>query len=93
MFSFIKTYALLYNGIEKRWFDMANKAYKFRLYPTPLQEQLPAKTFGYVRFVYNEILAERKETYEQFKDDKKFQQPHPMWSFFKSISVYHKLHE
>ncbi|AVF20425.1 transposase, IS605 family [Paenibacillus larvae subsp. larvae] len=72
---------------------MANKAYKFRLYPTPLQEQLPAKTFGYVRFVYNEILAERKETYEQFKDDKKFQQPHPMWSFFKSISVYHKLHE
>jgi putative transposase len=71
VFSFIKTCALLYNGIEKRWFDMANKAYKFRLYPTPLQEQLLAKTFGCVRFVNNKMLAERKETYEQFKDDKK----------------------
>ncbi|UNK16898.1 transposase [Paenibacillus sp. N3/727] len=49
---------------------MANKAYKFRLYPTQEQEQLLAKTFGSVRFVYNKMLAERKETYEQFKDDK-----------------------
>ncbi|MCY9502846.1 transposase, partial [Paenibacillus larvae] len=50
---------------------MANKAYKFRLYPTQEQEQLLAKTFGCVRFVYNKMLAERKETYEKFKDDKK----------------------
>ncbi|MED0756862.1 RNA-guided endonuclease TnpB family protein [Aneurinibacillus thermoaerophilus] len=49
---------------------MANKAYKFRLYPTQEQEQLLAKTFGCVRFVYNKMLAERKETYEKFKDDK-----------------------
>ncbi|SDH08795.1 Helix-turn-helix domain-containing protein [Aneurinibacillus thermoaerophilus] len=49
---------------------MANKAYKFRLYPTQEQEQLLAKTFGCVRFVYNKMLAEWKETYEQFKDDK-----------------------
>ncbi|WP_027416235.1 RNA-guided endonuclease TnpB family protein [Aneurinibacillus terranovensis] len=49
---------------------MANKAYKFRLYPTKKQEQLLAKTFGCVRFVYNKMLAERKEMYEQFKDDK-----------------------
>ncbi|MCP3776771.1 helix-turn-helix domain-containing protein, partial [Paenibacillus sp. MZ04-78.2] len=42
---------------------------KFRLYPTPQQEQLLAKTFGCVRFIYNKMLAERKETYEQFKDD------------------------
>lgn len=49
---------------------MANKAYKFRLYPTKEQEQLIVKTFGCVRFVYNKMLAERKETYEQFKDDK-----------------------
>ncbi|MGG3306985.1 RNA-guided endonuclease TnpB family protein [Paenibacillus lautus] len=49
---------------------MANKAYKFRLYPTQDQEQLLAKTFGSVRFVYNKMLAERKETYEQFKHDK-----------------------
>lgn len=49
---------------------MANKAYQFRLYPTSLQEQLLAKTFGCVRFVYNKMLAERKDTYEQFKNDK-----------------------
>lgn len=49
---------------------MANKAYKFRLYPNKEQEQLLAKTFGCVRFVYNKMLAERKETYEQLKDDK-----------------------
>ncbi|ERI05089.1 hypothetical protein HMPREF0083_05803 [Aneurinibacillus aneurinilyticus ATCC 12856] len=41
---------------------MANKAYKFRLYPTGEQKQLLAKTFGCVRFVYNKMLAERKET-------------------------------
>ena len=49
---------------------MANKAYKFRLYPTQEQEQLLTKTFGCVRFVYNKMLAERKEVYEKFKDDK-----------------------
>ncbi|RNF38670.1 RNA-guided endonuclease TnpB family protein, partial [Planococcus salinus] len=49
---------------------MANKAYKFRLYPTKEQEQLLLKTFGCVRFVYNKMLAERKEIHEQFKDDK-----------------------
>jgi putative transposase len=47
-----------------------NKAYKFRLYPTKEQEVLFAKTFGCVRFVFNKMLAERKEQYEQFKDDK-----------------------
>ncbi|RNF41208.1 RNA-guided endonuclease TnpB family protein [Planococcus salinus] len=49
---------------------MANRAYKFRLYPTNEQEQLLLKTFGCVRFVYNKMLAERKETYEKFKDNK-----------------------
>ncbi|MFE4203909.1 helix-turn-helix domain-containing protein, partial [Aneurinibacillus aneurinilyticus] len=49
---------------------MANKAYKFRLYPTGEQEQLLAKTFGCVRFVYNKMLTEQQETYEKYKDDK-----------------------
>lgn len=49
---------------------MANKAYKFRLYPTKEQEQLLAKTFGCVRFVYNKMLEERLQIYEKFKDDK-----------------------
>src|SRR5699024_1536294 len=47
-----------------------NKAFKFRLLPNKEQEVLLAKTFGCVRFVYNKMLAERKETYEKFKDDK-----------------------
>ena len=46
-----------------------NKAYKFRLYPTEEQAHLMHKTFGCVRFVYNTMLAERKETYEKFKDE------------------------
>ncbi|OIJ20128.1 transposase [Anaerobacillus alkalidiazotrophicus] len=47
-----------------------NKAYMFRLYPTDKQALLIHKTFGCVRFVYNKMLAERKETYETLKEDK-----------------------
>jgi putative transposase len=47
-----------------------NKAFKFRIYPNKEQKELLAKTFGCVRFVYNKMLAERKEIYEKFKDDK-----------------------
>lgn len=47
-----------------------NKAFKYRIYPNPEQEILINKTFGCVRFVYNKMLANRKEIYEQFKDDK-----------------------
>ncbi|MCM3800435.1 transposase, partial [Caldibacillus thermoamylovorans] len=47
-----------------------NKAFKFRLYPNKEQKIQLAKTFGCVRFVYNKMLEERKETYEKFKNDK-----------------------
>lgn len=47
-----------------------NKAFKYRIYPSSEQEILINKTFGCVRFVYNKMLANRKEVYEQFKDDK-----------------------
>lgn len=47
-----------------------NKAYKFRLYPTEEQAHLIRKTFGCVRFVYNKMLAERKELYETYKENK-----------------------
>lgn len=47
-----------------------NKAYKYRIYPNAEQGILINKTFGCVRFVYNKMLANRKEVYEQFKDDK-----------------------
>lgn len=48
-----------------------NKAYKFRLYPTEEQAHLIRKTFGYVRFVYNKMLAERKGIYGKYKENKK----------------------
>ena len=43
----------------------ANKSFKFRLYPNACQETLIAKTFGCVRFVYNKMLSDRNEYYEQ----------------------------
>ena len=46
------------------------KTYKFRLYPNKTQEILLSKTFGCARFIFNQMLAERKEVYEQLKNDK-----------------------
>ena len=43
------------------------KAYKFRLYPTKLQQKYFTKTFGCVRFVYNKMLEERFRLYEESK--------------------------
>ena len=43
------------------------KAYKFRIYPNMEQKVQIAKTFGCCRFVYNQTLAYRKETYEKEK--------------------------
>ena len=52
------------------------RAYKYRIYPTPEQEVLFAKTFGCVRVVYNwaldiksNLYKENKEmTYEKYKN-------------------------
>ena len=43
------------------------KAYKYRMYPNKEQKIQFAKTFGCCRFVYNQTLAYRKNTYEQEK--------------------------
>ena len=43
---------------------MAEKAYKFRLYPNEKQQTQLAKTFGSCRFVYNTYLAKRIELYK-----------------------------
>lgn len=42
---------------------MANKAYKYRIYPNSEQQTQFAKTFGCVRFVYNKCLDEQKRRY------------------------------
>lgn len=43
------------------------KAYKYRIYPNKKQQILIAKTFGCCRFVYNQMLAYKKEIYESQK--------------------------
>ncbi len=44
---------------------MTKRAYKERLYPTPEQAVLLAKSFGSARFVWNNTLAYRTEVYQQ----------------------------
>ncbi len=44
---------------------MTKRAYKERLYPTPEQADLLAKSFGCARFVWNNTLAYRTEAYQQ----------------------------
>ena len=46
---------------------MANKAYKFRIYPNKDQEILFTKTFGCVRFIYNRMLSDKIEYYKETK--------------------------
>lgn len=46
---------------------MADKAYKYRIYPNKKQQELIQKTFGCCRFVYNYYLNKRKEMYENDK--------------------------
>jgi putative transposase len=44
---------------------MTKRAYKYRFYPTPEQEQILSRTFGCVRFVYNSILRWRTDAFYQ----------------------------
>lgn len=46
---------------------MAEKAYKYRIYPNKKQKELIQKTFGCARFVYNYYLDRRIKAYEQDK--------------------------
>jgi len=42
---------------------VTNRAYKFRIYPTPEQETVLRKTIGSCRFVYNWALAQKREAW------------------------------
>ena len=46
---------------------MANRAYKFRIYPNDEQKILFAKTFGCVRMVYNHWLDRKIMQYKEHK--------------------------
>lgn len=44
-----------------------NKAYKFRIYPNNEQKSMFAKTFGCVRFIYNKMLGDKINYYNETK--------------------------
>ena len=44
-----------------------NKAYKFRIYPNAEQQIILTKTFGCVRFIYNQMLSDKINHYEETK--------------------------
>lgn len=45
-----------------------NKAYKFRLYPNTEQQMLINKTIGSARFIYNKMLSDKIEYYNENKE-------------------------
>ena len=47
-----------------------NIAYKIRIYPNDRQKELINKTIGCNRLMYNLMLSERKDVYEQYKTNK-----------------------
>ena len=47
---------------------MGHKSYKFRMFPTHEQAELMWKTIGCARFMYNQILADRRLYHELYKD-------------------------
>ncbi|MEL7035525.1 MAG: transposase, partial [Cyanobacteria bacterium J06592_8] len=47
---------------------MTEKAYRYRFYPTPEQENLLRRTLGCVRLVYNKALAARTEAWYERKE-------------------------
>ena len=62
---------------------MANKAYKYRIYPNKAQEELIQKTFGCVRFVYNHFLEERITAYKENDESRTFYQQNKMLTLLK----------
>ncbi len=51
----------IYKGVT----SMANRAFKYRIYPTAEQAVLFAKTFGCCRKVYNLMLADKISSYKK----------------------------
>lgn len=50
---------------------LVSKSFKIRIYPNKEQSTMINKNIGCCRFIYNSMLAERKDAYERLKDDKK----------------------
>ncbi|NEQ78597.1 MAG: IS200/IS605 family element transposase accessory protein TnpB [Okeania sp. SIO2C9] len=62
---------------------MVEKAYKFRFYPTPEQENLLRRTLGCVRLVYNKALAARTQAWYEQKERVSYKQTSAMLTNWK----------
>ena len=49
---------------------MVHKTYKIRLYPNKTQATQIDATIHACRFIYNQMLSERIDIYEKYKDNK-----------------------
>ncbi|NEO55141.1 MAG: IS200/IS605 family element transposase accessory protein TnpB, partial [Okeania sp. SIO3B5] len=62
---------------------MVEKAYKFRFYPTPEQENLLRRTLGCVRLIYNKALAARTQAWSENKERVGYKQTSAMLTNWK----------
>ncbi|NEO53326.1 MAG: IS200/IS605 family element transposase accessory protein TnpB [Okeania sp. SIO3B5] len=62
---------------------MVEKAYKFRFYPTPEQENLLRRTLGCVRLIYNKALAARTQAWYERKERVGYKQTSAMLTNWK----------
>lgn len=72
---------------------MANKGYKFRLYPTPEQEKYLASCFGCSRFVYNHFLRLITDAYAESKKHLKYTDTAKLLTLLKKDEQYSWLTE
>ncbi|NES65208.1 MAG: helix-turn-helix domain-containing protein [Okeania sp. SIO2D1] len=63
---------------------MVEKAYKFRFYPTPEQENLLRRTLGCVRLIYNRALAARTQAWYKNKERVGYKQTSAMLTHWKN---------
>ena len=62
---------------------MVEKAYKFRFYPTPEQENLLRRTLGCVRLIYNKALAARTQAWYEKQERLGYKQTSAMLTNWK----------
>ena len=62
---------------------MTEKAFRYRFYPTPEQENLLRRTLGCVRLVYNKALAARTEAWYKYKQRVGYSQTSSMLTSWK----------
>lgn len=72
---------------------MAQRAYKYRVYPDPEQQQLLLRTFGCTRFVWNYMLGERSRIWAQEHRSLSFAEQSRMLTELKSQAEYAWLNE